>query len=85
LWNAAIAFASYLDAHRELVNGKFVLELGAGGGLPGIVAAQNSATNVVLTDYPDSALIENLEYNVRQNVRDEQERGRVATQVTASR
>lgn len=45
-WNAAIAFASYLDSHDELINNKFVVELGAGGGLPGIVAAQNGATKV---------------------------------------
>lgn len=45
-WNAAIAFASYLDSNDELINDKFVLELGAGGGLPGIVAAQNGARKV---------------------------------------
>ncbi|KAF8556676.1 nicotinamide N-methyltransferase [Imleria badia] len=72
LWNAAVAFASYLDSHEELISNKFVLELGAGGGLPGIVSAQNGATKVVLTDYPDAALIENLAYNVRQNIREEQ-------------
>ncbi|KAG9312659.1 putative methyltransferase-domain-containing protein [Chiua virens] len=79
LWNAAIAFASYIDTHDELVRDKFVLELGAGGGLPGIVAAQNSATKVVLTDYPDTALVENLAYNVKQNTCEEQE-NRVTTQ-----
>ncbi|KAH0835700.1 hypothetical protein J3R83DRAFT_9490 [Lanmaoa asiatica] len=76
LWNAAIAFASYLDSHDELVNNKFVLELGAGGGLPGIVAAQNGAMKA---DYPDAALIENLTYNVQQNIREEQ-RSKVTTQ-----
>lgn len=53
-WNAAIAFASYLDSHDELINDKFVLELGAGGGLPGIVAAQNDAMKV--SDRSHSAL-----------------------------
>ena len=35
---------------------------------------------VVLTDYPDAALIENLAYNVQQNIPQEQRR-RVITQV----
>ncbi|KAN0078322.1 putative methyltransferase domain containing protein [Tylopilus felleus] len=79
LWNAAIAFASYLDSHDELISNNFVLEFGAGGGLPGIVAALSGATKVVLTDYPDAALIENLAYNVQQNIPQEQRR-RVITQ-----
>lgn len=42
-WNAARSFASYLDAHPELYRARSVLELGAGGGLPGLVAAKNGA------------------------------------------
>ncbi|KAJ7043501.1 nicotinamide N-methyltransferase [Mycena alexandri] len=68
LWNAARAFASYLDAAPELYRDRSVLELGAGGGLPGLVAALNGAGRVVLTDYPDAALIANLEHNVEENV-----------------
>jgi len=45
-----------------------VLELGAGGGLPGLVTAKCGARKVVLTDYPDKALLDNLAYNVDQNV-----------------
>ncbi|KAG6372715.1 hypothetical protein JVT61DRAFT_7482 [Boletus reticuloceps] len=82
LWNAAIAFASYLDSHDALISDKFVLELGAGGGLPGIIAAQSGATKVVLTDYPDAPLIDNLAYNVEQNIREEQ-RSKVTVQVTS--
>jgi nicotinamide N-methyltransferase len=41
-----------------------VLELGAGAGLPSIVCALNGATQVVVTDYPDAELVENLEYNI---------------------
>jgi Lysine methyltransferase len=37
-WNASRAFASYLTSHPDLYRGRYVLELGAGGGLPGIVA-----------------------------------------------
>ncbi|KZT66547.1 nicotinamide N-methyltransferase [Daedalea quercina L-15889] len=67
LWNASRAFASYLDTHPELYRDRAVLELGAGGGLPGIVAAKNGARTVVLTDYPDACLIDNLEFNVYNN------------------
>ncbi|KAI9058036.1 hypothetical protein FKP32DRAFT_1582461 [Trametes sanguinea] len=68
LWNASRAFASYLDDHPELYQGGSVLELGAGGALPGIVAAKNGARTVVLTDYPDAALIDNISHNVGANI-----------------
>ncbi|EJF58955.1 hypothetical protein DICSQDRAFT_156488 [Dichomitus squalens LYAD-421 SS1] len=68
LWNASLAFASYLDEHDALYRDRFVLELGAGGGLPSIVTAKNGARKVVITDYPDQALIDNLSYNVSQNL-----------------
>ena len=45
-WNASRAFASYLDAHPELYRDRSVLELGAGGGLPGLVTAKNGANAV---------------------------------------
>ena len=48
----------------ELVKGKSVLELGAGAGLPSLVCAINGASQVVVTDYPDADLIENLRYNI---------------------
>ncbi|KAG8942767.1 nicotinamide n-methyltransferase [Tulasnella sp. 419] len=69
LWNAAKSFATYLDLHsNSLCKGKSVLELGAGGGLPGLVCALNGAQRVLLTDYPDHSLIENLKYNVEVNL-----------------
>jgi len=68
LWNAARSFATYLDANPQLYRDRSVLELGAGGGLPGIVAAKNGARKVVLTDYPDNILIQNLEFNVMKNI-----------------
>lgn len=45
-WNAARAFATYLDGHPQLYQDRNVIELGAGGGLPGIVAALNGAKAV---------------------------------------
>ncbi|KAJ6493670.1 nicotinamide N-methyltransferase [Mycena vitilis] len=68
LWNAARAFASYLDHAPELYRDRLVLELGAGGGLPGLVAAMNGAKHVLLTDYPDTQLVANLEQNVDENL-----------------
>lgn len=68
LWNAARSFASYLDSNIDLYRNRTVLELGAGGGLPGLVTAKNGASQVVLTDYPDPNLIANLEHNVASNI-----------------
>ncbi|CAN6671458.1 protein N-terminal and lysine N-methyltransferase EFM7 [Trichomonascus vanleenenianus] len=63
LWNASIVTANYIDTHREdLITNKRVLELGAAAGLPSLVAAL-SASHVVVTDYPDLDLLENLNYN----------------------
>jgi nicotinamide N-methyltransferase len=87
-WNAARAFASYLDENSNLYHNCAVLELGAGGGLPSIVAAKNGArrvclfkmphsnalslktviVQVLMTDYPDDNLVENMTHNVATNI-----------------
>ncbi|KAL8942914.1 MAG: hypothetical protein Q9216_001389 [Gyalolechia sp. 2 TL-2023] len=65
LWNGAQVVTDYLYDHKEeLVCGKNVLELGAGAGLPSIAAAIWGAKNVVVTDYPDEDLVENMQINV---------------------
>jgi nicotinamide N-methyltransferase len=56
-WNAARAFAAYLDAHPQLYQNQNVIELGAGGGLPGIVAALNGANTVCLQEFTIVAVI----------------------------
>ncbi|KAJ2742640.1 Protein N-terminal and lysine N-methyltransferase efm7, partial [Coemansia sp. BCRC 34301] len=68
LWNAAKVFANYLDEHKHIVQGKSVLELGAAGALPSLVSACNGASRVVITDYPDHDLVENIRRNVRANI-----------------
>ncbi|TDL23551.1 hypothetical protein BD410DRAFT_721273, partial [Rickenella mellea] len=68
LWNASRALADFLDENPGICRGRNVLELGAGGGLPGLVAALNGARKVVLTDYPDDPLLENLRSNVETNI-----------------
>jgi nicotinamide N-methyltransferase len=65
LWNAGRVTSRYLEENSEsIVKGKYVLELGAGAGLPSIVCALRGARKVVVTDYPDAELIENLQYNI---------------------
>lgn len=51
-WNAALALASYIDSNPEIARNRCILELGAGGGLPGLVAAQNDATKVCTSTLP---------------------------------
>jgi predicted nicotinamide N-methyase len=55
LWPAAIALAHEVVARADAVRGRSVLELGAGTGLPGIVAASLGA-RVVQTDRHELAL-----------------------------
>lgn len=60
--------SNYLLRNDNLVRGKSILELGAGAGLPGIVAALDGAQRVVITDYPDQSLVDNITWNVDCNV-----------------
>ena len=65
LWNAGRVTSRYLEENAEsIVKGKYVLELGAGAGLPSIICALRGARKVVVTDYPDPELIENLQFNI---------------------
>ncbi|KAG0353059.1 nicotinamide n-methyltransferase [Podila minutissima] len=80
LWNAAKMFANWLDAHPEHSLGKNVLELGAAAALPSFVAAVNGASKVVITDYPDESLINNIQYNADLNVPAQVQDGTVVVQ-----
>jgi predicted nicotinamide N-methyase len=55
LWPAAIALAHEIATRPDEFRGRYVLELGAGTGLPGIVAASLGA-RVVQTDRQEGAL-----------------------------
>ncbi|PVV05313.1 hypothetical protein BB560_000170, partial [Smittium megazygosporum] len=67
LWNAAKVLVDYLIKNPELVKDKNILELGAGGGVPSLVSIGLGAKKVVLTDYPDSQLVDNIKHNVETN------------------
>ncbi|KAK0515533.1 hypothetical protein JMJ35_001567 [Cladonia borealis] len=66
LWNGARILSTYLQTHAaHSIHNKTVLELGAGAGLPSLVAGTLGAEKVVVTDYPDAELIDNLKENIR--------------------
>ena len=50
VWPSAIALANFLEANKQLIDQKKVLELAAGLGLPSLVASK-FATSVVCSDY----------------------------------
>jgi predicted nicotinamide N-methyase len=50
VYDAAVALSLFLEAHRDVVHQKRVIELGAGPGLVGVVAAHLDAESVVVTD-----------------------------------
>eukprot|EP00984_Skeletonema_dohrnii_P031743 scaffold24652_cov83-Skeletonema_dohrnii-CCMP3373.AAC.1 len=66
VWEAGACLAEYLIQYPECVRGRRVIELGAGVGLTGFIAAVVGATSVHMTDYTDATL-ENLIYNVSIN------------------
>ncbi|OQD89753.1 hypothetical protein PENANT_c002G05265 [Penicillium antarcticum] len=64
LWNAGRTSSHYIEEHtEELIRNKDVLEIGAAAGVPSIVSAIQGARTVVLTDYPDPDLVDNMQYN----------------------
>eukprot|EP01065_Artemidia_motanka_P024413 TRINITY_DN2910_c0_g1_i1.p1 TRINITY_DN2910_c0_g1~~TRINITY_DN2910_c0_g1_i1.p1 ORF type:complete len:380 (+),score=125.91 TRINITY_DN2910_c0_g1_i1:63-1202(+) len=65
IWQCAVLQSRWLCANKELVQGRCVLELGAGIGLVGIVAAACGARRVVLTDVDEGLPI--LRSNVDAN------------------
>eukprot|EP00967_Tisochrysis_lutea_P119635 scaffold195516_cov37-Tisochrysis_lutea.AAC.1 len=68
LWPAARLMARYLEYNRSISSGRRVLEVGAGAGLPSIIAALVGADRVLITDVPDERMLQNTRKNVAQNV-----------------
>ncbi|KAH8884655.1 hypothetical protein GQ53DRAFT_661553 [Thozetella sp. PMI_491] len=65
LWNGSRVVAQHFEAHPDEVRGRTLLELGAGAGLPSIVAAILGSARVVVTDFPDPDLVQTMWKNVR--------------------
>ena len=59
VWPSAEALALFILQHPEYIAGKMVVELGAGLGLPSLVAAQMAAS-VLCTDYEPEAVATGL-------------------------
>ncbi|KAG0303878.1 hypothetical protein BGZ97_001703, partial [Linnemannia gamsii] len=69
VWNAALVMAEYIEAGDVVdIRDKRVIEFGAGAALPGILCVKRGAQFVTLTDYPDPAIVQNLERNWFENL-----------------
>ena len=66
VWEAGAALAEYIISNPEIIRGRAVVELGAGVGMTGLVAAAFGTKSVHMTDYTTSTL-ENLTYNITIN------------------
>ena len=67
MWKGADVLAEFLIQNRDLIQNKRVLELGAGVGLCGLVAARLGASHVIMTD-GDTSVLSNMRYNIQQNM-----------------
>ncbi|KAF9945347.1 hypothetical protein BGZ72_001448 [Mortierella alpina] len=84
VWNAALIMAEYIEQGELIdVRGRRVIEFGAGAALPGLLSVKRGARFTTLTDYPDQAIVENLERNWYENLyesTEEREARRIAGQ-----
>lgn len=87
IWGSSIYVAENLDMlfGPDGLDGKRVLELGAGAGMAGIsIARRWNNARVVITDYPDAGILRTLQQNVARNCLEEDsggERGDTRVQV----
>lgn len=65
IWDGTLLLSRLLERAPALVEGQRVLELGAGCGVSGVVAAALGASHVTLTDLP--AVVPNLQSNIDRN------------------
>ncbi|KAL5606010.1 hypothetical protein BROUX41_006200 [Berkeleyomyces rouxiae] len=64
LWNGSRIVSKLFEKDPALVRDKTVFELGAGAGLPSLVAGVLGARRVVVTDFPDVDLVKNMQKNI---------------------
>ena len=67
LWPGCFVMADIIACNPHICLHKTVLELGAGAALPSVVAGVLGASKVVVTDYPEQSVIENIEEVMRMN------------------
>ena len=66
MWPSAVVLSRYLLANPSLIEGRSVLELGAGCGLTGLLAGKLGPHSVTLTDF-NRRVLDNLRYNAAVN------------------
>ncbi|KAI5476428.1 putative nicotinamide N-methyltransferase [Pseudohyphozyma bogoriensis] len=64
VWNAGIRMANLITTGKVEVKGKNVIELGAGAGIPGLLAAREGAESVVLSDFDNADLLSHIRDNI---------------------
>lgn len=84
LWNGAKFISDYFEQDPSRVEGKSVLELGAGAGLPSLVAGILGARKVVMTDFPDPDLVANMQKNIDECNATVEPEGHVARTIDAA-
>ncbi|GAA5988218.1 hypothetical protein JCM10908_002117 [Rhodotorula pacifica] len=70
VWNAGLRMADAIAEGRLDVREQTVVELGAGAGLPALMAARAGARRVVITDYDDPLIVANMRDNIALALRD---------------
>jgi EEF1A N-terminal glycine/lysine methyltransferase len=69
VWDSAIMMSEFISEDADWrVEGKRVLDLGAGTALASIVSVLCGAKEVMACDYPDSRLLESAKFNIAKNV-----------------
>ena len=66
LWNGSRIISQYFESRPDEVRGRSVLELGAGAGLPSLTCAMLGARKVVVTDFPDPDIVNNMRKNIQE-------------------
>ena len=67
VWPGAVVISNYLVKNPILVKDKSILEFGAGAALPSLVCLRLNPSLVVITDYPESSVINNIHSLIYEN------------------
>ena len=67
VWECSLDLVDYITMNRPKFEGKKVLEIGCGQGLPGVQALKEGANEVVFQDFNDEVLKNATENVIKQN------------------